>query len=213
MRHLDSTLNGQTVLLDNAAALTSLRAWAEAGEGNDAHNAFHFILAEVPTIAPLFRIIQEQRIHYADNKERRMLKIAAELMVPLHADGSLQIILQMLARPTPTEEDPSKWLSIQTQPDGVPSILMIYIQRKRVEGGTCGRQVEYGQRLLYCGAKFGIRGALHFHSDHYTAVVGRGNRYYYCNDSTVKEITRSEAFGAYGDARTVQMLMYSRIVQ
>ena len=142
-----------------------------------------------------------------------MLKIAVELMIPLHADGRLPIILQMLARPTPTEEDPSKRLSIQTQPGGVPGILMIYIQRKKVEGGTCCRSVEYGQRLLYCGVKYGLRGALHYYSDHYTAVVGRGNKYYYCNDSIVKELTRSEAFGDYGDARTVQMLMYSRIVQ
>ena len=136
-------------------------------------------------------------------------------MVPLHAEGSLQTILQMLARPTPTAEDPTKRISIGTQT--VPSILMIYIQRKRPDGWTCRRSIEYGQRLTYCGAKYGLRGALHFHSDsdHYTAVVGRGNKYYNCDDSVVREITRSEAFdaNAYGNVGSVQMLMYSRIMQ
>ena len=92
---------------------------------------------------------------------------------------------------------------------------MIYIQRLWPDGRICGRSVGYGQRLTYCGLRYGLRGALHYHDHdgHYTSVVCRGNKYYHCNDSSIKSLTRAEAFSpyTYGDTNTVQTLVYSRL--
>jgi len=122
------------------------------------------------------------------------------------------VILQHLARPTPTE-DPTVTLSIQTITP--PQVLLIYIQRAWPDGQVCTRAILYGESLEYGGARYGLRGALHYHpGGHYTSTVCRGDRYYSCNDNRIQTLTSQEAlsvYGTHGSPNRVQVLMYAKV--
>ena len=122
------------------------------------------------------------------------------------------MILRHLAKPTPTEDN-TIMHSLQTVTP--PHVLMIYIQRAWPDGTVCKRAILYGEKLEYCGEQYGLRGALHYHpGGHYTSTVCRGDKYYSCNDSRVRQISGETAFSVYseyGSPNRVQVLIYANV--
>ena len=121
------------------------------GIGHDANEAFHYILEQIPTIAPLFRIIQRQHVH-TPKRNNSSIKTAKEIVIPFFTDGAVQQILPELERFTPTAEDPTVKHRIETVTP--PPLLMINIQRAGLDGRVCGRLITYGQRLELNGSTY-----------------------------------------------------------
>ena len=71
MAHLQLNGTGHEALTGVPQAMTSLREWAEEGEGHDAHQAFLFLLTKLPNVKPLFRIIQHHYVERNGNQTKQ----------------------------------------------------------------------------------------------------------------------------------------------
>ena len=70
-RHIELEGDRATALTEHAVAYALLRTWAREGIGHDANEAFHYLLHQIPTIAPLFntRQFEETLLTWMDKND------------------------------------------------------------------------------------------------------------------------------------------------
>ena len=91
-RHVELDGERAMALTQHAVAYALLRQWAPEGIGHDANEAFLYLLDQIPTIAPLFRIIQRQHVETVIRRSHSV-KTCTSIVIPLLADGAVQQIL------------------------------------------------------------------------------------------------------------------------
>ena len=112
-RHIELNGDRAGAMTGHVVAYALLREWAPAGSGHDANEAFHFLLKQIPTIAPLFRIRQRQHIE-TPYRMASTVKTDTSIVIPLLTDGAMQNILPELERAEPTREDRTVLHRIET---------------------------------------------------------------------------------------------------